>query len=160
MRSQRRDAMRLRRSVPMFHLTIDSFVLGTSYTQQILEGLHYLHSYRIVHRDIKGANILIDSTGVIKLADFGASKQVADLVYRGNGHVSLRGTPFWMAPEVCLPACLPARLHVCMRSSDFRFVIRSVSLHLTHVGACVCAGHSANRPRAPSRYLEPWGNNR
>ena len=70
------------------------------YTQQILDGLHYLHSYRIVHRDIKGANILIDSTGVIKLADFGASKQVADLMYRGNGHVSLRGTPFWMAPEV------------------------------------------------------------
>ncbi len=45
------------------------------YTHQILDGLHYLHSHCIVHRDIKGANILIDSTGVIKLADFGASKQ-------------------------------------------------------------------------------------
>ena len=75
-------------------------VVVSRYTHQILDGLLYLHSYRIDHRDIKGANILIDSTGVIKLADFGASKQVADLVYRGNGHVSLRGTPFWMAPEV------------------------------------------------------------
>jgi len=75
-------------------------IVVSRYSQQILDGLHYLHSYRIVHRDIKGANILIDSSGVIKLADFGASKQVADLVYRGNGHVSLRGTPYWMAPEV------------------------------------------------------------
>lgn len=70
------------------------------YTKQILDGLHYLHCHRIVHRDIKGANILTTKSGVIKLADFGSSKGVADLVETGSGNVSLRGTPYWMAPEV------------------------------------------------------------
>merc|ERR1712196_163581 len=46
------------------------------YTGQILSGLDYLHSHRIMHRDIKGANILVDHAGVCKLADFGASKRL------------------------------------------------------------------------------------
>ncbi|KAM0835560.1 hypothetical protein ACQ4PT_062854 [Festuca glaucescens] len=50
------------------------------YTRQILQGLEYLHINAIIHRDIKGANILVDNKGCIKLADFGASKQVAKLV--------------------------------------------------------------------------------
>jgi serine/threonine protein kinase len=45
------------------------------YCKQILQGLDYLHRHRIVHSDIKGANILVDTTGVCKLADFGASRQ-------------------------------------------------------------------------------------
>jgi len=44
------------------------------YTKQILQGLVYLHSERVIHRDIKGGNILIDDRGVVKLCDFGASK--------------------------------------------------------------------------------------
>jgi serine/threonine protein kinase len=46
------------------------------YTKQILMGLEYLHSHQIIHRDIKGANILVDNKGVIKLADFGASRKL------------------------------------------------------------------------------------
>ncbi|KAL6130856.1 hypothetical protein ACLB2K_069234 [Fragaria x ananassa] len=56
-----------------------------TYTQQLLSGLQYLHQKEIKHGDIKGANILIDADGCIKLADFGLSKQGAQL---------------WMAPEV------------------------------------------------------------
>ena len=70
------------------------------YTRQILEGLHYLHTHHIMHRDIKGANILVDNAGCVKLADFGASRRLADLVTMESGCKSVKGTPYWMAPEV------------------------------------------------------------
>lgn len=123
------------------------------YTRQILRGLEYLHQRGIMHRDIKGANILVDKCGQVKLADFGASKKIEDLAtvslgrggggsgrgvrsklaagtprgsfmsrkghatlvhpsaactalcvhantQVGSGCKSIRGTPYWMAPEV------------------------------------------------------------
>ncbi|CAM8920752.1 unnamed protein product [Rhodiola kirilowii] len=65
------------------------------YTQQILHGLKYLHDQNVVHRDIKCANILVDASGYVKLADFGLAKAT-----RKNDVKSCRGTPYWMAPEV------------------------------------------------------------
>ncbi|XP_072469546.1 mitogen-activated protein kinase kinase kinase 2 isoform X3 [Notamacropus eugenii] len=70
------------------------------YTRQILEGVHYLHSNMIVHRDIKGANILRDSAGNVKLGDFGASKRLQTICLSGTGMKSVTGTPYWMSPEV------------------------------------------------------------
>ncbi|GCB60657.1 hypothetical protein scyTo_0003979 [Scyliorhinus torazame] len=70
------------------------------YTRQILEGVSYLHSNMIVHRDIKGANILRDSAGNIKLGDFGASKRLQTICMSGTGIKSVTGTPYWMSPEV------------------------------------------------------------
>ncbi|XP_057480811.1 mitogen-activated protein kinase kinase kinase YODA-like [Actinidia eriantha] len=67
-----------------------------SYTKQILSGLAYLHSKSIVHRDIKGANILVDPNGRIKLADFGMAKHIAGQ----SCPLSFKGSPYWMAPEV------------------------------------------------------------
>jgi serine/threonine protein kinase len=52
-----------------------------NYTRQILAGLAYLHGRNTVHRDIKGANILVDPNGEIKLADFGMAKHVSISMY-------------------------------------------------------------------------------
>jgi len=71
------------------------------YAFQILQGLQFLHVNRVVHRDIKGANILIDDKGTVKLADFGASKRLTGtLATLQDDNMSLRGTPYFMAPEV------------------------------------------------------------
>lgn len=60
------------------------------YTRQILLGLQYLHEHKIMHRDIKGANILVDKSGRVKLADFGASKKIEDLVTIGANFLNLK----------------------------------------------------------------------
>lgn len=71
------------------------------YSFQILRGLQYLHEKGVVHRDIKGENILIDGYGVAKLADFGCSKSLANIANASQGGCgTLVGSPFWMAPEV------------------------------------------------------------
>ncbi|KAI3710809.1 hypothetical protein L2E82_40603 [Cichorium intybus] len=67
-----------------------------SYTHQILSGLEYLHAKNTVHRDIKGANILVDPNGRVKLADFGMAKHISG----PSCPLSFKGSPYWMAPEV------------------------------------------------------------
>lgn len=67
-----------------------------NFTRHILNGLAYLHSTNTIHRDIKGANLLVDASGVVKLADFGMAKHLTGLSYE----LSLKGSPNWMAPEV------------------------------------------------------------
>ncbi|CAH1437493.1 unnamed protein product [Lactuca virosa] len=64
--------------------------------RNIVSGLAYLHSTRTKHRDIKGANLLIDINGVVKLADFGMAKHLIEQ----TGYLSLKGSPYWMAPEL------------------------------------------------------------
>lgn len=69
----------------------------------MLEGLTYLHERGIIHRDLKCANVLVDNMGVVKLSDFGASKNILQNV-GATGSVKLSktitGSPYWMAPEV------------------------------------------------------------
>ncbi|XP_040996626.1 mitogen-activated protein kinase kinase kinase 5-like [Juglans microcarpa x Juglans regia] len=67
-----------------------------NFTRHILSGLAYLHSTKTIHRDIKGANLLVDASGVVKLADFGLAKHLAGQ----SCNLSLKGSPYWMAPEV------------------------------------------------------------
>jgi len=72
------------------------------YVAQLLVGLKYLHEQRVIHRDIKSANILVDDRGTIKLADFGSSKRMDSMGTITNSNLSLRGTPYFMAPEVII----------------------------------------------------------
>lgn len=65
------------------------------YMSQVLHGLLYLHEQGVIHRDIKGANILTTKQGLVKLADFGVASRTA-----GLNESSVVGTPYWMAPEV------------------------------------------------------------
>ncbi len=85
-----------------------------AYAKQILAGLHYLHSNGVAHRDIKGANLLLTTSGTIKLADFGAATALQQMTPRSRSRKRKKGgesfskfqleqavgTPHWMAPEV------------------------------------------------------------
>ncbi|XP_056389196.1 mitogen-activated protein kinase kinase kinase 19-like isoform X2 [Hyla sarda] len=78
-------------------------VVISKYTSHILQGISYLHRNRVVHRDIKGNNVMLMPNGVIKLIDFGCAKRLNGLSMNGTpGEMlhSMRGTPYWMAPEV------------------------------------------------------------
>uniref|UniRef100_A0A3P9LH24 non-specific serine/threonine protein kinase n=1 Tax=Oryzias latipes TaxID=8090 RepID=A0A3P9LH24_ORYLA len=67
--------------------------------RQMLEALVYLHSMKIIHRDLKAGNILLTLDGTIKLADFGVSAKNTKTLQRRDSFI---GTPYWMAPEVVM----------------------------------------------------------
>eukprot|EP00602_Paraphysomonas_sp_CaronLab_P003700 CAMPEP_0185031852 /NCGR_PEP_ID=MMETSP1103-20130426/19527_1 /TAXON_ID=36769 /ORGANISM="Paraphysomonas bandaiensis, Strain Caron Lab Isolate" /LENGTH=1150 /DNA_ID=CAMNT_0027567519 /DNA_START=161 /DNA_END=3610 /DNA_ORIENTATION=- len=79
-----------------------SEVLIRRLVSQIIQGVDYLHQKGIVHRDVKGANVLVTDAGVAKLADFGCSKQLAGLCTTSleESMRTIRGSVPWMAPEV------------------------------------------------------------
>ncbi|KAI0979099.1 hypothetical protein GJ496_008389 [Pomphorhynchus laevis] len=93
----------------------------------ILSGLLYLHKNKIIHRDIKGQNVLLNDRAEIKLVDFGVSAQLDRTIGRRNTFI---GTPYWMAPEVIL----------CDDNSDATYDSRSDiwSLGITAIEMAEC----------------------
>jgi len=74
------------------------------YTSQIIDAVTYLHSNNVVHRDIKGSNLMVTNSGLIKLIDFGTAKKTTEDLVTPLSAMKLdyciKGTPYWMAPEV------------------------------------------------------------
>ncbi|NXC20495.1 M3K19 kinase, partial [Corythaeola cristata] len=78
-------------------------VVLCKYTKQILQGVAYLHDNCVVHRDIKGNNVMLMPNGIVKLIDFGCARRLAWASLSGTQSEMLKsvhGTPYWMAPEV------------------------------------------------------------
>lgn len=91
--------------------------LVQNFVRQILRGLAFLHTRNIVHRDIKGANILVDNKGGVKISDFGISKKVeSGLLFAGptggKSRPAIQGSVYWMAPEVVKQTAFTAKADV------------------------------------------------
>ena len=90
-------------------------------TREALRGLVYLTDMNLIHRDVKGGNILMTGAGHVKLADFGVSAQLSATLKRNT----FIGTPYWMAPEVindmkCVPPIWFARAQSGSLGSETR----------------------------------------
>ncbi|XP_042491154.1 MAP3K epsilon protein kinase 1-like isoform X2 [Macadamia integrifolia] len=150
------------------------------YIAQVLEGLVYLHEQGVIHRDIKGANILTTKEGLVKLADFGVATKLTEA---DVNTYSVVGTPYWMAPEVIemsgvcaasdiwsvgctvieLLTCVPPYFDIQPMPALFRIVQDEHPPIPEHLSSgitdflCQCFKKDARqRPDAKTLLLHPW----
>eukprot|EP00754_Rhynchopus_humris_P023336 Rhum_TRINITY_DN14828_c9_g1::Rhum_TRINITY_DN14828_c9_g1_i1::g.123941::m.123941 len=105
-----------------------------AYTLQILEGVEYLHRNNIIHRDLKGDNILWGEAGAVKLADFGTSKRMNETCI-----THLAGTPLWMAPEA-----ITSQKSITLKAD------------IWSLGCVVCELLNCGKPPWPSEWESSW----
>ncbi|XP_058650874.1 STE20-like serine/threonine-protein kinase [Onychostoma macrolepis] len=106
--------------------------------KQSLEALAYLHESKIIHRDLKAGNILFNSDGDVKLADFGVSAKNTKTLQRRDSFI---GTPYWMAPEVVM--CETSK----DRPYDYKADIWSLGVTLIELAQIEPPNHEMNPMR-------------
>uniref|UniRef100_A0A672IM40 Mitogen-activated protein kinase kinase kinase kinase n=1 Tax=Salarias fasciatus TaxID=181472 RepID=A0A672IM40_SALFA len=140
----------------IYHVTGPLSELQIAYvSRETLQGLGYLHSKGKMHRDIKGANILLTDNGDVKLADFGVAAKITATIAKRKSFI---GTPYWMAPEVAAVEKNGGYNQLCdiwavgITSIELAELqppmfdlhpMRSVSVPATIVSHCSCTGSAA-----------------
>ena len=122
--------------------------LAVMYIAQVLHGLEYLHIQGVIHRDIKGANILTTKNGLVKLADFGVALDSKN----SDGEEGVVGTPYWMAPEIIEMAGPTSKCDIWSVGCVIIELITGEPpyYHLAPLAALFHIAQDANGPKIPS----------
>ena len=129
-------------SIESIYLNKGAFSEGMiqKYVYQLIVGLNYAHKKNIIHRDIKGKNILIDNRGIVKIADFGSAILTEkDSNNKNNAYsMDFESTPLWTAPE-------------CLNTGQY-----DAKIDIWSTGCCIIEMATAERPWKECGFNSPF----
>uniref|UniRef100_A0A3Q2XAV8 TRAF2 and NCK interacting kinase n=1 Tax=Haplochromis burtoni TaxID=8153 RepID=A0A3Q2XAV8_HAPBU len=120
--------------------------------REILRGLTHLHQHKVIHRDIKGQNVLLTENAEVKLVDFGVSAQLDRTVGRRNTFI---GTPYWMAPEVIASLCDMHPMRALFLIPRNPWPVRGSKKFQSFIESCLVKSHS-QRPSTEQLLKHPF----